>query len=210
MAAPRGTSVRHVARDPWLSIRGPGVRRRCSGASFGVCGGGGGSGGGGGGGREPVGDPEAQSICCFFWGGVHEGVRGGEPEARFQIGGGPLADKRCKCLGTSMCTALLKGRRTDVSGSFVLPHVFAGNHFRRLRGLGALTPGPSLTRAAANRGRGGGGGLSPGGGRLQLVLMRHPPRAMSKLAGGGGGGWAARNPLLSHAYLKGVSGGMGI
>ena len=60
--------------------------------------------------------------------------------------------------------------------------------------------------------------------------MRHPPRYRSKLAGGGGGlgrgggrqegggigslagggGVAARNPLLSHAYLKGVSGGMGV
>ena len=71
------------------------------------------------------------------------------------------------------------------------------------------------------------------GGRLQLALMQHPPPPsyLSKLAGGGGGvgagggsvgGWgrgvlaawrgggAARNPLLSHAYLKGVSGGMGV
>ena len=72
-----------------------------------------------------------------------------------------------------------------------------------------------------------------GGGRLQLVLMRHPPLScLSKLAGRGGGsmgggggiggrvgggigslaggGGGARNPLLSHAYLKGVSGGMGV
>ena len=65
-----------------------------------------------------------------------------------------------------------------------------------------------------------------GGGGLQLVLMRHPPPPASckKLAGGGsaggwggglaawpgGGGGAARNPLLSHAYLKGVAGGMGV
>ena len=67
-----------------------------------------------------------------------------------------------------------------------------------------------------------------GGGRLQLVLMRHPPSYLSKLVGGGGvgagggsaggrgywqlgrGGGAARNPLLSHAYLKGVSAGMGV
>ena len=62
------------------------------------------------------------------------------------------------------------------------------------------------------------------GGRLQVVLMRHPPSYLSKLAGGGGGsagGWGGgdwqlgrgggvRNPLLSHAYLKGVSGGMGV
>ena len=72
-------------------------------------------------------------------------------------------------------------------------------------------------------------GMFPGG-RLQLVLMQHPPPSyLSKLAGGGavgaggggrredrggigslaGGAGAARNPLLSHAYLKGVSGGMG-
>ena len=50
------------------------------------------------------------------------------------------------------------------------------------------------------------------------------PSYLSKLAGGGGGSWgggggywqlgggggAAHNPLLSHAYLKGVSGGMGV
>ena len=59
-----------------------------------------------------------------------------------------------------------------------------------------------------------------GGGGLQLVLMRQPPRYLSKLGAGGGsagggggigslagGGGAARNPLLSHAYLMGVSGG---
>ena len=61
------------------------------------------------------------------------------------------------------------------------------------------------------------GTVGPGG-RLQLVLMRHPPPAICQnLRGGGsagggggigslGGGGAARNPLLSHAYLKGVSG----
>ena len=68
------------------------------------------------------------------------------------------------------------------------------------------------------------------GGRLQLVLMRHPSSYLSKLGGGVGaggagvggrgggglaaqpGGGAARNPLLPHAYLKGVcvSGGMGV
>ena len=57
-----------------------------------------------------------------------------------------------------------------------------------------------------------------GGGQLQLVLMP-PPSYLSKLgggsAGGGGvlatrrgglkrGGGAARDPLLPHAYLKGV------
>ena len=61
--------------------------------------------------------------------------------------------------------------------------------------------------------------------------MRHTPSYLSKLAGWGGGrreggggvsgrvggvlaawpggGGGARNPLLSHAYLKGVFGGMG-
>ena len=73
---------------------------------------------------------------------------------------------------------------------------------------------------------------TPGGGRLQLVLMRHPPPSyLPKLAGGGGGSWggggwrgvggggigslaggggAAHNLLLSHAFLRGVSGGMGV
>ena len=77
------------------------------------------------------------------------------------------------------------------------------------------------------------GWCQPPGGRLQLqlVLMRHPPQLSVKTCGGGGGvgaggggdrqgvlaawpggggGAAARNPLLSHAYLKGVSGGMGV
>ena len=45
-------------------------------------------------------------------------------------------------------------------------------------------------------GGGSAGGWGGGGGYWQL--------------GRGGGGGAARNPLLSHAYLKGVSGGMGV
>ena len=70
-------------------------------------------------------------------------------------------------------------------------------------------------------------GPGGGGGRLQMVLMQHPPSYLSNLGGqlgrggvggreGGGvlaarpgGGGAARNPLLPHAYLKGVW-GMGV
>ena len=70
------------------------------------------------------------------------------------------------------------------------------------------------------------------GGQLQSVLMRPTPHLSVKTCGGGGGGggsWSgwgigssagggsqegggARDPLLPHAYLKGVcvSGGMGV
>ena len=50
---------------------------------------------------------------------------------------------------------------------------------------------------------GGGGGAV-----LDVLILGTPPQLSVKTCGGGGG--AARNPLLSHAYLKGVSGGMGV
>ena len=66
---------------------------------------------------------------------------------------------------------------------------------------GATSTGPDATppQLSVKTCRGGelgrGGGGSAGGG----VLAAWP-----------GEGGAARNPLLSHAYLKGVSGGMGV
>ena len=51
-------------------------------------------------------------------------------------------------------------------------------------------------------GEGGGGQLGRGGGGRR--------EGLGVLAAWPGAGGAVRNPLLSHAYLKGLSGGMGV
>ena len=76
----------------------------------------------------------------------------------------------------------------------------------------ALPPGQTchihfLWAAPHHRQKPRGGG---GGGQLQSVRMRPTPQLSVKTCGGGGGlaaqpgGGAARDPLLPHAYLKGV------
>ena len=103
----------------------------------------------------------------------------------------------------------------------IVPNDVCGSNIRRhqsTRAAGLMTP-KSYRNNTPRQGVGGGGGLQP-------VLMRHPPQLSSKTCGGGGvggrvggggvnwqlgrGGGAARDPLLPHAYLKGVcvSGGI--
>ena len=78
-------------------------------------------------------------------------------------------------------------------------------------GGGATTTGPDATppQLSAKTGGGGGGAVGAGGGGGGGGGAAGGwGGGIGSLAGGGGG--AARNPLVSHAYLKGVSGYRGM